>query len=112
VLVRGGTRTWIWDGSNWAKPALPISTASTAVSLAYDARLATVLLYGAPFHTAEWNGSEWRPVVTTGLQPPSGVLSDDPALGGVVLMANPVAVRLPQPAPLWRFTPGIDPPVL
>jgi hypothetical protein len=109
VLVRGGTHTWTWDGARWSTFVAPTPTGTDSVSLAYDPALATDLVYGYPYRTGVWSDTVWKPVVTKGLQPIAGPIADDPQLGGVLLMANPIGVHA-QPALIWRFTPGIAAP--
>jgi hypothetical protein len=58
--------TWTWDGTTWTQQfPLTAPTARTDASIAYDATLGLVVIFGggytsAPLNdTGGWNGTDW-----------------------------------------------------
>jgi hypothetical protein len=103
--------TWTWDGQDWTlrHPANAPSPRASA-SMAYDSTHGSVILFGGQVtgllqtegprgvgegsflrDTWRWNGSNWKRLAPA-RRPPAragdGSLSDDPAIGGLLLFGG------------------------
>jgi hypothetical protein len=90
--------TWTWDGVNWTQQsAASCPTARTAHSMAYDASLGQVVVFGgtsgppnALNDTWAWNGTAWTQL-SPASQPSARYVSNmdfDPSSGGLVLFGG------------------------
>jgi hypothetical protein len=89
--------TWTWNGTTWKQQSPVVSPSQRGLaSLAYDASLAKVLLFGGfipgfcPNDTWAWDGSGWSAVST--VRAPVGRfafgMASNPATNGVVLFGG------------------------
>ncbi len=90
--------TWIWDGENWTEQSPPIGpSARTGPSMAYDASLGQVVVFGGTSDppqglndTWAWNGKTWRQLGWA--TQPAGLwiapMAFDPLSGGLVLFGG------------------------
>lgn len=96
VLVSGIGETWVWDGHLWTRRQHAPDWGTSVGAMAYDGTRGRIVLLAiggrttfAGVQTWTWDGQTWKrehPRASLPLASSMLALSDDPAIGQVVLM--------------------------